>query len=64
MRFNAFPMDIQVKKSHPIPIIYPFTWVLFQICKFKVGSFNYPMNKITFDSEVNWQLINLENLLI
>ena len=35
------------------------TWVLFQICKFKVGSFNYPMNKITFDSEVNWQLINL-----
>jgi len=32
MRFNAFPMDIQ-------------------ICKFKVGSFNYPMNKITFDAE-------------
>lgn len=28
----------------------------FQICKFKVGSFNYPMNKITFDSEVNCQL--------
>ena len=24
----------------------------FQICKFKVGSFNYPMSKITFLSEV------------
>ena len=23
-----------------------------QICKFKVGSFNYPMNKITFHAEV------------
>jgi len=32
MRFNSFPMDIQ-------------------ICKFKVGSFNYPMSKITFLSE-------------
>ena len=51
MRFNAFPMDIQVKKSHPI--IHSLTSVPFQICKFKVGSFNYPMNKITFDSEVN-----------
>jgi len=32
MRFNAFPMDIQ-------------------ICKFKVGSFNYPMSKMTFLAE-------------
>jgi len=32
MRFNAFPMDIQV-------------------CKFKVGSFNYPMSKMTFLAE-------------
>ena len=49
MRFNAFPMDIQVRM---ILNIYSFTLRVFQICKFKVGSFNYPMSKMTFLAEV------------
>ena len=49
MWFNAFPMDIQVQM---IFNNYLFTLRVFQICKFKVGSFNYPMSKITILTEV------------
>ena len=52
MRFNAFPMDIQVQIKCIVSQIKIKNVNIFQICKFKVGSFNYPMNKITFDAEV------------
>ena len=49
MRFIALPMDIQMQM---ILNIYSFTLRVFQICKFKVGSFNFPMSKMTFLAEV------------
>ena len=44
---------IKFSSSHPSVlgfIIYFLLW--FQVCKFRVGSFNYPMNKIVFYNEL------------
>ena len=38
-------------------LIISITIFYFQICKFKVGSFNYPMSKITFLSQVSFILV-------
>ena len=64
MRFNAFPMDIQVwyyslLVEKRIKVLKCprcrkklYKYFVLQVCKFKVGSFNYPMSKMTFLAEV------------
>ena len=54
MDFNAFPVDIQVgslscrKSDQELEFIQNIV----KVCKFRVGSFNYPMNKIIFYNEL------------
>ena len=54
MDFNAFPVDIQVgslscrKSDQELEFIQNIV----KVCKFRVGSFNYPMNKIVFYNEL------------
>ena len=49
MNFDNFPLDVQVGFS--IPILCLLKVKILQVCQFRVGSFNYDVNKMVFKNE-------------
>ena len=49
MNFDNFPLDVQAS-HHSVLILY-YILCCCQVCQFRVGSFNYDVNKMVFKNE-------------